>query len=534
MTPKNSTRETHPPQNQKKLWFWLLILNLALSGCHMPRADSSPDEIPAINQRLTQAAALVTPTPYATVPHPTSTKAAPILPSPTANRPAANTPVSPIKTENGTFRYTIQQGDTLPALALRFDVSADLIKIGFDHSPTGFLPPGQDILIPQALDNVLPYPDPIFPDSEITYGPSVKSFNVEAYVNSAGGFLASYEEPVNSQKLSGADIVQLVAIETSTNPTFLLAFLEYRSGWVFGHPEGAEYDPFPIGYGATPDTGLYKELMITAKILAQGYYGWRDGSLVELNFYQGGSGRLSPGLNAGSVSLMTLFAAVYPQNVWESRLFQKPGFLDFYEQMFGDYWARAHTVEPYLTPETRQPRLYLPFLADAPWSLTGGAHITWQTGTPRGALDFAPITGEEHCAASFRWSTAAAPGLVVRSDRGAVALDLDGDGDEGTGWVLVYMHISANRRAQVGEWLDKDDRVGHPSCEGGRASGTHVHLARKYNGEWVPAEGPLPLIISGWQAFTGEARFEGWLQQGDEIITASPNGEHGSTIYRKD
>jgi hypothetical protein len=31
------------------------------------------------------------------------------------------------------------------------------------------------------------------------------------------------------------------------------------------------------------------------------------------------------------------------------------------------------------------------------------------------------------------------------------------------------------------------DRIGHPSCEGGAANATHVHIARRYNGEWIPA-----------------------------------------------
>jgi hypothetical protein len=40
--------------------------------------------------------------------------------------------------------------------------------------------------------------------------------------------------------------------------------------------------------------------------------------------------------------------------------------------------------------------------------------------------------------------------------------------------------------------LAQDDRVGHPSCEGGSSSGIHIHIARKFNGEWVLADGGLP------------------------------------------
>jgi LasA protease len=176
----------------------------------------------------------------------------------------------------------------------------------------------------------------------------------------------------------------------------------------------------------------------------------------------------------------------------------------------------------------------LPFAVGEAWSLTAGPHITWQTGTPRGAVDFAPITGETPCAVSTYWVTAAAPGLVVRSDRGVVAIDLDGDGDEGTGWVLIYLHVAKQGRVSVGTWLDQDARIGHPSCEGGQASGTHVHFARKFNGEWIGPGEPLPLILSGWQAFAGTGRYEGFLQKGDLVVSSRPTGSVGSTIIREE
>ncbi len=73
---------------------------------------------------------------------------------------------------------------------------------------------------------------------------------------------------------------------------------------------------------------------------------------------------------------------------------------------------------------------------------------------------------------------------MVRSQRGAVALDLDGDGDEGTGWVLLY-HWRSEERVAVSTWVEADAPLGHPSCEGGVSTGTHLHIARKYNGEWI-------------------------------------------------
>jgi len=231
---------------------------------------------------------------------------------------------------------------------------------------------------------------------------------------------------------------------------------------------------------------------------------------------------------------MALFAALHDQVAWEEALFGEESFLSFYQALFGNPWSRAATVEPYLLSTDSQPELVLPFAPGEAWSLTGGPHVTWQTGTPRGALDFAPITGEPACAISIRWVTAVTPGLVTRATRSVVALDLDGDGDEGTGWVLVYMHIAEQDRIPFGTWVDVDTPIGHPSCEGGQSTGTHVHLTRKFNGEWLGVEEPFPLVLSGWRAYAGAARYEGYLQKGDQIVTSRPNGASGSTIIRED
>jgi hypothetical protein len=105
---------------------------------------------------------------------------------------------------------------------------------------------------------------------------------------------------------------------------------------------------------------------------------------------------------------------------------------------------------------------------------------------------------------------AAAPGVVVRSTPGEILLDLDGDGDMRTGWVLQYLHIVD--QPEVGAVLAQDDPVGRPSCEGGAAETTHLHFARRYNGLWVDAGGPAPMVLDGWTAYGG-FEYEGGMTQ---------------------
>jgi hypothetical protein len=113
-----------------------------------------------------------------------------------------------------------------------------------------------------------------------------------------------------------------------------------------------------------------------------------------------------------------------------------------------------------------------------------------------------------------------------------VVIDLDGDGFEGTGWAIVYLHLPDQDRVPTGTYVATDDRLGHPSCERGKSTGTHVHIARKYNGEWIPADGPQPFILSGWEVEAGTRSYAGFLKKGEQTVTANPGGPQSSIIIR--
>jgi hypothetical protein len=123
---------------------------------------------------------------------------------------------------------------------------------------------------------------------------------------------------------------------------------------------------------------------------------------------------------------------------------------------------------------------------------------------------------------------------VVRSGNGVVVVDMDGDGSEQTGWNLLYLHVANTGRVSKGLWVEMDDRIGHASCEGGTSTGTHVHVARKYNGEWIAADGPIPFNLSGWTAIAGEKPYEGKLVKGDKTIVADVYGQSRALILREE
>jgi murein DD-endopeptidase MepM/ murein hydrolase activator NlpD len=111
---------------------------------------------------------------------------------------------------------------------------------------------------------------------------------------------------------------------------------------------------------------------------------------------------------------------------------------------------------------------------------------------------------------------------------------MDGDGSEQTGWNILYLHVATQDRVAQGQWVEMNDLIGHASCEGGASTGTHLHFARKYNGEWVTADGPIPFVLSGWTVSAGEKPYQGKLVKGERVITADLNGQLRSLIFRED
>lgn len=453
---------------------------------------------------------------------------APTLPPPTPT-------LSPISTEAGTPRppilYYAQAGDTLPALAVRYGVAPEEITSPDPLDATGLITPGQLLIIPNRLDGLGP-DQALLPDSEVVNSPSALGFDIEAFVKSAGGYLAAYREYLTDRTYTGAGVIERVAVENSVNPRLLLALVEYQSGWVYGQPDSLAKVDYPLGYVALERKGLYKQLTWAVQNLFIGYYRWREGRLTTLTFPDGSSLRLAPNLNAGSVALQVLFAQLYPYPRWQAVLYGDAGFPALYERMFGSPWLRARTVEPLIPPGTTQPDFILPFLPGHTWAYTGGPHSAWGPDSALAALDFAPSSTQSGCAPSEEWVTAVASGQVVRSEKGVVVLDLDGDGHEQTGWVVLYLHIASEGRPPVGTWLEQGALVGHPSCEGGSATGTHVHVARKYNGEWVLADGPLPFVLDGWRAQAGGAPYQGRLVKDDRVVEACTCASSATHITR--
>ncbi len=472
--------------------------------------------------------------------------AAPTAPPPASATPpaptltptmAAPTPAGPVPTPLPTrtlfgpgerLPYVVQTGDYVAALAAHFNTTAaEILAANPGLPPTSTLPVGMTLAIPSYYFPLGGSPFQIIPDSEFVYGPAQQAFDLRAYLAQQPGFLRGLSAFVNQKQRDAAGTIDYVARQYSLNPKLLIALMEWRSGALTDPAASAAARAAP--FGPLPDRAAkdwYLQMLWVAEQLSEGYYGWRTGALTTIHLPGDYRVRVDAYQNAGTVALQSLFAQLVAREAFEA-VSGPDGFAATYRALWGDPWADPGEV---LTGGLVQPPLALPFEPQRVWTYTGGPHPAWGRKVPWAAVDFAPA-GVSGCQSSAEFVRASAAGVVARSGDSTVVLDLDGDGYEGTGWVLFYFHMAERDLIPAGTTVAVGDPLGHPSCEGGTATGTHVHLARRYNGEWLLADGVLPFDLGGWQAQSGGQPYVGRLIRLGAWVEASTASTAQNRIY---
>ena len=418
--------------------------------------------------------------------------------------------------------YIAQTGDTLPGLAARFNTTVSEI---FEANPiiprdASTMPPGMPMKIPIYYRALWASPFQILPDHAFVNSPSSIGFSTSAFVAEHDGWLKSYRVYAGGAWRSGAGMVDYVANNYSLSPRLLLALLEYQTGAL----SKSQMPPrSSLGLRRTYYESPYLQLVQAANILNNGYYGWRIGNLLEFDLADGSLLRPDPWQNAASVGIQYYYSHMFSGETY-ARATGPDGLARTYTSLFGNAWDDPTVLIP---GSLLQPELTLPFRSGYTWAYTGAPHTAWGTGEPFAALDFAPPSEHSGCfvAEEEQYATAVADGFVIRSDLDGVLLDLDKDGDERTGWVIYYLHLATPGRVAAGQELQRGELMGYPSCEGGQVTGTHVHVARKFNGEWMPADGPVPFVMDEWVPHNGERAYQGTLTRHGITVTACECGD---------
>jgi murein DD-endopeptidase MepM/ murein hydrolase activator NlpD len=444
-------------------------------------------------------------------------------------------PVQPAATPTTeALTYVVQAGDTLTAIALANGTTLEtLMRLNGLSNPDQLFE-GQTLTLPGRPAQAGPT-NPLLPDGLLVRGPASAEFDTIAFVESQPGALRGLRERVDGVEMTGPAIVERISREFGVDARILLALLEYRSALLSASEVTPEIERYPVFEPAQPAdmgrTGLYRQLAWTADRLNAGYYGRKYRGLDRVELTDGARFLLDESVAPGTAALHHLFSKIMPEPLWAMAV-SPAGIQAVYSALFGDLLVQS-PADP--LPETLvQPELMLPFSAGETWYFTGGPHGGWGGGSAWAAVDFAPPDNPETvdgpCYVSSYFVTAAADGVIARSDEGVVVLDLDGDGDELTGWTVMYLHVDSRDRVALGTTIRSGDQIGRPSCEGGVSSGTHVHIARRFNGEWLPAScmecqgtapAPPPFVMGGWQVVDLPGQeYQGYLIAGDELRIA--------------
>ncbi len=425
--------------------------------------------------------------------------------------------------------YVVQSGDTLGQIAVRYGVNLNSIVEANQLSDPNQLEVGQVLLIPPPIAQEPGTNFKIIPDSELVFGPRTVNFDIKEFSKPFNGYLNAYVEELDLKLVHGPEVVERVAREFSVNPRILLAILEYKSGWITQINPNQETLIYPLGFYNEWYKGLYKQLAWTANNLNRGYYLWKINALPAWILVDGSIVPISPTINAGTAAVQHLLSLIYANQDWRVAASEQ-GVYQTYQNFFG--FPFDYAVEPLVPSNLSQPVMQLPFETGQVWSFTGGPHGGWGDGSAWAGIDFAPPGDALGCVENDAWVTAAADGLVVRSENGVVVLDLDEDGLEQTGWTLLYLHIETRDRVPLGTYLSTGERIGHPSCEGGISNGTHVHIARRYNGEWIAADGSIPFDLDGWISEGTGIEYNGFLKRGTQSVEAWDSRKPENQIER--
>lgn len=332
-------------------------------------------------------------------------------------------------------------------------------------------------------------------DGQFVWGPNVGTFDISAFLASRGSSLALYGENVEQW-----------AAYSGVNPRVLLAVLETGYGMVTRLPEGQ-----------SPDDVL-RTIETTALSLALSFYDhlYTYGSrrnlrpeatakTLTLSFADGQTMAYAPGSSSGTFAVASALATGTDPLTWQSMVTGTwgSGFAAVFAELFPeiDPLDSSNNINPLSLPA---PDLFqFPFPLGAAWKFSGVHSWFGGGGYPdRSSMDFL-VAWPEYPDDPYRNAAAAAggTGLIRTPYQGRPPCWVEVN--HGGGWKTSYYHLgnlaAPGPLGTVGR-NDPVGAIGEGTCNGGSATGPHVHLTLWYNGALYDLEG---LQLSGWTIHAG-------------------------------
>ncbi len=410
---------------------------------------------------------------------------APAIP-PTATHPTPTASNRPVYNPGELVSYTAQSGDNLPMLAARFNTTEAAIR---EANP--IIPPVVSTL-PQGLPMQIPiYYLPfwgsaykLIPNSAFVYSSCSETMQFEALTagnNEINGDL----QPFSIFEIDMQNF-RLTCLQASIDPRLVLSIIAYGLQPISGLQSASQILTDQISLN---DFSLLQHWL---GILNEGYYSFEAGELVTLELPDGSIERLDPWQNAGSAALRYFFSQMLKTPEDYRRAVDPGGFTSTYMDLFGDPWSDGLEVLPGslewiaaglpINPQGGWQAATLPefIQKNMPWSgAAAGFHASMQDASDKDAYGkvFASISGN-----------------ISRMDTLQLVISQFGM-PETQGWSIVYFGLAVKPGLKVGDVVQIGEYVGRVDAGEWNAS---FWLARKFNGEWVPAGAVVPFTLGDW------------------------------------
>jgi len=339
-------------------------------------------------------------------------------------------------------------------------------------------------------------PSALVSDGQFVWGPNVGNFDIAK-------FLKSIESPLTPYAVD----IESWAHYYTLNPRVLLTVLEINFGYLTGLD--LQLDPAEVRQ-TIEDTSMDLSLAFYQHMYKLGDR--RKGPLPlgaqaaqSFKFEDGVQAELIWSPSSGSYAVAALEAKGRLKSVDSS--IQALGGTDAFDAVFGYFFPDTDPLDTTndLQPDSPPPDDYFqfPFPLEATWTFSG-AH-SWSGGSSfpdRSSMDFS-TPWSNYPDSPYKNTVAAAPGDAV------VRVPASGNApcwvqiDHGGGWSTHYYHlVNVGSSGAIGPKSRNQliGGIGEELCNGGFATGPHVHFALFYNGAPYDLEG---LKLSGWTVHEG-------------------------------
>ncbi len=375
-------------------------------------------------------------------------------------------------------------------------------------------------------------------DGQFVYGPNVGRFDVKDYLHAHATHLAPYAEALYGR-----------AAYHSINPKVYLTLLELHSQLLSRPNPRTLENPFGL-----KGSGFLAQIDELSTKMTAAYYAHLYKYSAQPFATRNMDGFLTPGgsliqpnaeINAGTYAILAGLAAINTPNV--DRLLdnsQPDGFYQTWQHLFenDDPLDERNRISIPQKDSLVAPTslLQLPFQRGLAWKFGGVHDSSGCSGlgtsgcdfTDASAMDFYPIGSTWGMDTSAMWVVAAGAGTPTRVSNCYFTVT------HADGWATSYYHLE-NTQVYAG-LVAQNDKIGviansqaEATCNGGAASGPHVHFWLRHNGANVAINGT---DLSNWYVHAGRWSYDTdpnymWLERsgakkyayGDTVLSEAPS-----------